>query len=205
MAISFFQALAMDRHLGPHFWVPLGSMFIFLVIAAMISIPLLDHVFYPAWRCLSGELPTPLQRVGLGFLVTTLAMVYGAVVEAKRLDALQRSSEPMSVLWLVPCLTLVGLGEALHFPGQLAFFYQEFPASLKGSGTAVSALQSGIGSYVSSAVIMLIQRYTGWIQDNANLARIDKVYWMLAVIGMLNFGCFLVCARLYGKKKCGKI
>lgn len=201
MSITFLQALAMDRQLGPHFIIPLGSMSMFMIIAASISIPLLNNVIYPACSSLMGKPPTPLQCVGLGFLVTTLAMVYGALAESKRLEALQTSSEPFSVLWLAPCLMMVGLGEALHFPGQLAFFFREFPAAFKGSGSAVCALQSGIASFVTSAVMSSLHKFKGWIENDANESRLDYVYWMLALTGALNFGCFLVFARAYGRKK----
>lgn len=100
---------------------------------------------------------------------------------------------------------LVGFGEALHFPGQLAFFYQEFPESLKGFGMAVSALQSGIGSFATSAWIGMIRRFLdGWMEDNANESRLDKVYWLMAGVGVVNFGCFVACARLYKRKKGGE-
>ncbi|EOY18514.1 Nitrate excretion transporter 1, putative [Theobroma cacao] len=60
------------------------------------------------------------------------------------------------------------IGEAFHFPGQIALYYQEFPKSLK-----------------------------GWLPDNINHGRLDNVFWMLAVIGVVNLGYYLVCAKLF--------
>ncbi|XP_020252718.1 protein NRT1/ PTR FAMILY 2.7-like isoform X1 [Asparagus officinalis] len=205
MSASFLQALVMDLHLTPRLTIPIGSISIFLILSATLSIPLLNYLLYPLHRFLTGQHPTPLARIGFGFLITTFAMVYGALTERKRLHDLQTDAQPISVLWLVPCFMLVGFGEALHFPGQLAFFYQEFPESFKGSGMAVSALQSGVGSYATSAGIGMIRRFLdGWMADNANESRLDKVYWLMAGVGAVNFGCFVACARLYMRKKGGK-
>ncbi|KAK1312564.1 Nitrate excretion transporter 1 [Acorus calamus] len=98
---------------------------------------------------------------------------------------------------LLPPLVVVGVGEALHFPGQVGLYYQEFPEELWSTSTAMIALTVGIGFYLSTAVVDLVKRTTGWLPDDINAGRVDKVYWMLAVVGMINFCYYVVCARLY--------
>ncbi|KAL6011104.1 hypothetical protein ACLOJK_001548 [Asimina triloba] len=56
----------------------------------------------------------------------------------------------------------------------------------------MTALVIGIGFYVDS-----IRRVTRWLPDNINQARIDNVYWAMAVVWVVNFGYFLLCAKLY--------
>uniref|UniRef100_A0A7N0TIZ1 Uncharacterized protein n=1 Tax=Kalanchoe fedtschenkoi TaxID=63787 RepID=A0A7N0TIZ1_KALFE len=104
----------------------------------------------------------------------------------------------MLSLWLFPQLVAVGIGEAFHFPGQAALYYQEFPISLKNTATAMVAIVSGISCYVGTVLIDLVRRNSYWLPDNINAGRVDNVYWLLVV---LNFGCYLVCAKLYLRRK----
>ncbi|EXC33225.1 hypothetical protein L484_011202 [Morus notabilis] len=103
----------------------------------------------------------------------------------------------MLALWLFPQLVLVGIGEAFHFPGQVGLYYHEFPVSLRNTAAAMASLTFAIAFYLSSALIDLIRRVTRWLPDDINKRRLDNVYWLLFVVGALNFGYFLVCANLY--------
>ena len=157
------------------------------------------------WQRLTRRSPRPLQKIGLGHVLNILSMTVSALVESKRLKIAQahhlqdqpKSIVPMLALWLFPQLVLVGIGEAFHFPGQVALYYQEFPMSLKSTSTAMIALIIGISFYLSTALIDLVRRVTGWLPDNINAARLDNVYWLLVVGGVINFGYYLVCASLY--------
>ncbi|CAL5387237.1 unnamed protein product [Camellia sinensis] len=156
---------------------------------------------------LTARTLTPLQRIGVGHVATVLSMVVSALVELKRLKMVnahhlqnQTNSSivvPMSVLWLVPQLVIAGIGEAFHFPGNVAFYYQEFPPLLKSTSTALVALLISIAFYLSTAVVGIVRRVTLWLPDNINYGRMDNVYWVLSLVGVLNSGCYLVCAWLY--------
>ncbi|KAF3966041.1 hypothetical protein CMV_009823 [Castanea mollissima] len=132
-------------------------------------------------------------------------MAISALVESKRLKIAQAhhlqgqpgAIVPMLALWLFPQLILVGIGEAFHFPGQIALYYQEFPMALRSTSTAMIAMIIGIAYYLSTALIDLVRRVTGWLPNNINNGRLDNVYWLLVVVGVLNFGYYLVCAYLY--------
>ncbi|KAJ4874220.1 Protein NRT1/ PTR FAMILY 2.3 [Raphanus sativus] len=103
----------------------------------------------------------------------------------------------MSVLWLFPPIVIVGIGEAFHFPGNTELFYREFPESLRNTATSLTSLVFGISYYLSTALIDLIQRTTKWLPDDINSGRVDNVYWVLVIVGVLNFGYFLVCSWFY--------
>ncbi|XP_059660643.1 protein NRT1/ PTR FAMILY 2.6-like [Cornus florida] len=140
-------------------------------------------------------------------------MAVSALVESKPLDIARAhqvqdqpgSTVPMLALRLLPQLVIVGISEAFHFPGQVALYYHEFPVSLRSMATAMIAMIMGIGYYLSTAVIDLCRRVTGWLLDNVTNGRLDNVYWMLTVVGVLNFGYHLVCARLYKYRNVEKI
>ena len=74
---------------------------------------------------------------------------------------------------------------------------QEFPKSLKSMSTAMISLLLAIGFFLSSAIIDLVKRTTIWLPDDINVGRVDNVYWMLTVIGVVNFGYYIICAKLY--------
>ncbi|XP_019199213.1 PREDICTED: protein NRT1/ PTR FAMILY 2.7-like [Ipomoea nil] len=192
LSLSILQALTMDRHLGRHFQIPAGSIPVFVLLSTSLSLILFDRILSPAWRRLAGKPPTPLQRVGIGHVFNIAAMVVSAVVESKR-----RNAGPISVLWLLPQLALVGIGEAMHFPGQLELYYQEFPASLKNVSTSLAWVIIAISFYLSTALIDLLRRVTGWLPDNINHGRLDNVYWLVTVIGAFNFAYFLICSWFY--------
>ncbi|XVF46408.1 hypothetical protein PTKIN_Ptkin03bG0024400 [Pterospermum kingtungense] len=203
--MTVLQALAMDRHLGPNFKMPAGSITVVVLLSSAIFIALLDRFLFPAWQKLTGHSLTPLQRIGTAHAFNILSMAISALVESKRLKVAhdhhlqnqQGAVVPMLALWLFPQLVVVGIGEALSFPGNVSFYYQEFPVSLKSTATAMFSLVAGIAYYVSTALVDLIRNVTAWLPDDINHGRLDNVYWTFVVLGLLNFGYFLVCAKLY--------
>ncbi|KAA8549510.1 hypothetical protein F0562_001194 [Nyssa sinensis] len=202
------QALTMDRHIGPHFKIPAGSMIVFVFISTSIFLTLLDRFLLPIWQKLTRQFPTPLQRIGVGHVLNVLSMAVSALVEAKRLKTAEShhlqhqdgAIVPMSVWWLVPQLAIAGIAEAFHFPGQIALYYQEFPAPLKTTSTAMVALFIAVAYYLSTTLTDLLRGVTRWLPDNINEGRLDNVYWVLVVGGALNLSYFLVCAWLYKYK-----
>ncbi|XWS71781.1 hypothetical protein CRYUN_Cryun03dG0168100 [Craigia yunnanensis] len=204
-SITVIQALSMDRHLGSNFKIPAASIIVVVLISASIFIALFDRFLFPTWQKLIGRPLTPLQRIGVGHVINVLSMAISALVESKRiktvhahhLEAQHGAIVPMLVWWLFPQLVVVGIGDAFHFPGQVTLYYQEFPASLRSTATAMVSLVVGIAFYVSTALVDLIRSVTGWLPENINSGRLDNLYWILATAGALNFTYFFVCAKLY--------
>ncbi|XP_060197128.1 protein NRT1/ PTR FAMILY 2.7-like [Lycium barbarum] len=200
-SMSVLQALAMDRHLGPNFQIPAGSILVFVMVSTALFLALFDKFIFPTWKKLTGKSLTPLQRIGVGHVLNFLCMGVSALVESKRLKVAKSNQSsnivPMSVLWLVPQLALVGIAEAFHFPGQVAFYYQEFPTTLKNMATAMLQVILGVAFYLTTALIDVVRRTTTWLPVNINNGRLDNVYWVLVVGGILNFGYYVTCAWFY--------
>lgn len=208
-SLSVLQALVMDRHIGPHFQIPAGSILVFMLLSTSIYLALIDSFLRSAWQKVIGQPLTPLKRIGIGHVLNVLSMGIAALVESSRLSLMNRSDKRdsarlMSVLWLVPQLVAAGIGDAFHFPAQVSLYYQEFPPSLKSIATAMIGMVIGIAFYLSTAVIDLVRRVTEWLPNNINNGRVDNVYWMLVVIGTLNFGFYVVCAWLYKYQNIGE-
>lgn len=191
----------MDRRIGPHFSIPAASILVFVLLATAIFLIIWDRFLMPACQSLLNLTLTPLQRIGTGHILTIISICISAVVEKKRLNVAKSNEDlkvvPMSVLWLVPQLAVMGIGEAFHFPGQVDLYYQEFPVSLKSLSTAMIYLIIAIAFYLSTALIDLVRKVTKWLPNDINNGRLDKVYWVLVATGVVNFGYYLVCACLY--------
>ncbi|KAL4278401.1 hypothetical protein GQ457_03G044120 [Hibiscus cannabinus] len=208
-SITVIQALSMDRHLGSRFKIPAGSIIVVVLVSSSIFVALFDRFLFPAWQKLTGRPLTLLQRIGIGHVINILSMTISAMVESKRLKTIHDNNleahpgaiVPMQVWWLFPQLVVVGIADALHFPGQAALYYQEFPVSLRSTATAMVSLVVGIAFYVSTGLIDLIRNATGWLPGNINSGRLDNLYWILVTAGALNFIYFLVCANLYKCKQ----
>ncbi|WMV35834.1 hypothetical protein MTR67_029219 [Solanum verrucosum] len=200
-SLSILQALSMDRHIGPNFQIPAGSMLVFVMLSTALFLALFDKFLFPTWKNLSGKSLTPLQRIGVGHVLNFLCMGVSAIVESKRLNVAKSNQGsiivPMSALWLVPQLALVGIAEAFHLPGQVSLYYQEFPITLKNLATAMISVLIGIAFYLTTALIDVVRRTTTWLPGNINNGRLDKVYGVLVVGGVLNFGYYVICAWFY--------
>ncbi|KAL6865029.1 hypothetical protein ACP4OV_016180 [Aristida adscensionis] len=210
VGMIILQALAMDRSLGPDFKVPAGSIGVCSFIAFIAATAVLDRAVFLIWRRATGALPTPLQRVGAGHVVNILCMVSAALVERRRLGVVRAHPgadeapgwvTPMSVLWLLIPLCIAGVGEALHFPGNMAFYYQEFPKTLRSTATAMAPLLIALGFYLSTVFVDVVRRVTSWLPGNINQGRLDNVYWAVVAVTTVNFGYFLICVSLYNNRK----
>ncbi|XP_057782723.1 protein NRT1/ PTR FAMILY 2.7-like [Salvia miltiorrhiza] len=202
LSLTVIQALTMDRHLGGRFKIPAGSMPVFILASTSLSIFIIDRVALPLWERLTTRPLTLLQRIGIGHALTIASMAVSAAVERKRLrsDAGNDGIVAMSAMWLVPQLGIAGLGEAFHFPGQIALYYQEFPNTLKTTATAAVALFIGIAFYCSNGIIDVVRSVTAWLPDDINDGRLDNLYWLCCILGAFNFCYFLVCASFYSYK-----
>ncbi|KAH6788402.1 hypothetical protein C2S51_003408 [Perilla frutescens var. frutescens] len=196
LSLTVVQALAADRRLSRSFQFPAGSVPVFSFASTAIGLALINHCLRPMWKKTSGKNPTHLQHIGIGHVFSIASMAVSALVESRRRSSAV-SGHLMSVVWLAPQMVTVGIGEAFHFPGQVGLYYQEFPTCLKSLSTAMVALLVGVAFYLSTAVVDFIRRVTHWLPDNIDYGRVDNVYWVMVVIGIINFAYFLVVSWSY--------
>lgn len=212
---SVSQATTMDRHIGKSFQIPPASLTVFFVGSILLTVPIYDRIIVPITRKLlkNPQGLTPLQRIGIGLVLSTFAMAAAALTELKRLRAAKShgltnnpSAEiPLSVFWLVPQFFLVGSGEAFTYIGQLDFFLRECPKGMKTMSTGLFLSTLSLGFFVSSMLVSIVHMVTGdkkpWLADNLNQGKLYDFYWLLAVLSVLNFGVYLFCARWYVYKE----
>ncbi|VVA27709.1 PREDICTED: NRT1/ PTR FAMILY 2 [Prunus dulcis] len=203
------QALKMDRHLGPHFEIPAGSLGVISLLTIGLWLPAYDRLLVPALRKFTkheGGI-TVLQRCGIGIIFSVLSMLVAGLIERERRSfALLHPNEHVSFAWLVPQLVLMGLCEAFNIIALIEFFNREFPDHLRSVGNALLSCAFAGSSYLSSLVVNIVHHVTGrnkrpdWLTKDINAGRLDYFYFLLAGIGVLNFFYFVYCAQRYHYK-----
>uniref|UniRef100_A0ACD5YN51 Uncharacterized protein n=1 Tax=Avena sativa TaxID=4498 RepID=A0ACD5YN51_AVESA len=200
---SVEQATRMDRRLRAGFVVPAGSLSVFLFLSILLFTSLNERLLVPLASRLTRRPQglTSLQRVGTGLVFAVVAMVVAALVEKMRRDA-SNGGSTISAFWLVPQFFLVGAGEAFAYVGQLEFFIREAPERMKSMSTGLFLVTLSMGFFLSSFLVFLVDAVTrgAWIQNNLDTGRLDLFYWMLALLGVVNFAAFVVIARRHEYK-----
>ncbi|WVZ74862.1 hypothetical protein U9M48_022985 [Paspalum notatum var. saurae] len=205
---SVEQATRMDRRLRPGssgFAVPAGSFSVFLFLSILLFTSLNERALVPLAARLTGRPQglTSLQRVGTGLVFSVAAMAVSALVEAKRRAAATGPAHvAISAFWLVPQYFLVGAGEAFAYVGQLEFFIREAPERMKSMSTGLFLVTLSMGFFLSSFLVFAVDGATrgAWIRNDLNRGRLDLFYWMLAVLGVVNFAVFVLFARRHQYK-----
>ncbi|OEL20982.1 Protein NRT1/ PTR FAMILY 4.3 [Dichanthelium oligosanthes] len=206
---SVQQGSAMDTALPPgssSFHIPPASLQAIPYAMLLALVPAYELLLVPLLKRLTGTRSgiTPLQRIGVGLGTVAFSMVAAAAVERRRRDAASEG-RLMSVLWIVPQFLVFGVSEMFTAVGLIEFFYKQACAGgMQAFLTALTYCSYAFGFYLSSVLVSLVNRVTarrggaGWLGDNnLNKDRLDLFYWMLAALSVLNFFCFLLCARWY--------
>jgi peptide/histidine transporter 3/4 len=209
------QGVTMDRSIAStNFKISAASLQSFVGVSIVILIPLYDRVFVPVMRSITHITSgiTMLQRIGIGLALSILTMVLAAFVETERLEIARASgltdepdaTVPMKIWWLVPQYLLFGMSEVFIMVGMQEFFYDQIPSELKSLGLALYLSVIGVGSFISSFLISIIDKTTktsdggyGWFLDNLNKGHLDYFYWLVASISTVAFVAFLLFAKSY--------
>lgn len=197
------QASFMERRVGS-FEIPPGSMSAFLFIAILLVTSLNEKLFIPIARKLTHNVQglTSLQRIGIGLVFSIFGMVAAGAVEKERKASAVGQSTRISAFWLIPQFFLVGAGEAFAYVGQLEFFIREAPEQMKSMSTGLFLSTLSMGFFVSSLLVTIVDKVTNkrWLRSNLNKGHLSYFYWLLAVLGLLNFFFFLLLARKHQYK-----
>ncbi|CAN1256818.1 Protein NRT1/ PTR FAMILY 8.3 [Linum perenne] len=209
------QGMLMDSTIGS-FKIPPASLSTFDVISVIFWVPVYDAVIVPVARKFTGNGRgfSELQRMGIGLLISILAMAAAALVEIKRLKLANELGlvdkavpVPLSIFWQIPQYMLVGAAEVFTFIGQLEFFYEQSPDAMRSLCSALALLTTSLGNYLSSFILTMVAYFTtrggnpGWIPDNLNEGHIDYFFWLLAVLSFANMLVYMSCSTRYKHKK----
>ncbi|KHN22623.1 Putative peptide/nitrate transporter [Glycine soja] len=217
---TFFikQGAIMNRNIGNNgFVVPPASIFTLAAVGMILSVTIYDKLLVPVLRKLTGNDRgiSILQRIGIGMVFSVITMIVAALVEKKRLEAVEmngplKGSLSMSALWLAPQFMIIGFGDGFALVGLQEYFYDQVPDSMRSLGIALYLSVIGAASFLSSLLITIVDHVTGkigksWIGKDLNSSRLDKFYWLLAAITTLNLFMFVIFARKYNYKNVQKV
>ncbi|KAG0583405.1 hypothetical protein KC19_3G133500 [Ceratodon purpureus] len=215
------QGALMNVKMGKSFEIPAASLSIFDTLSVIVCVPLYDRLLVPFVRKRTGHVRgfTQLQRMGIGLVISVLAMVVAAVVEIERLKIAKRDNllgnpnddalavNGISIFWQIPQYFLIGAAEVFTFIGQLEFFYDQAPDAMRSLMSALSLTTVSLGNYLSTVLVTIVTKVSGgngkvgWIPNNLNRGHLDYFFWLLAVLSVLNIIFYLVVARLYTYKR----
>lgn len=199
------QGTAMKHTIGNDFVVPPAMLQSAVALSVILLMPLYDKLIIPI-SCLiarNNKGISVLQRMGIGMVLSVVAMVVAAVVEMKRLET--RSLKPqMSIFWLLPQYILLGIADVFTVVGMQEFFYTQVPATMRTIGIALYISVFGVGSFLNALLISLVEIFTGrcgkehsWFSDDMSVARLDRYYWFLALLTLVSFLMFASLCRYY--------
>ncbi|KAM3195558.1 hypothetical protein ACQJBY_071602 [Aegilops geniculata] len=212
------QGDTLDPRIGS-FHVPAAVLTVFDTLSVMLWVPLYDRAIVPLTRRFTGHRRgfTQLTRMGVGFVILTVAMLAAGMLEVARRRVLARDGTyrgmdgaeyvPLSIFWQVPQYVVLGAAEVFTFIGQMEFFYDQAPDAMRSICSGLARAAFALGNYASSALVSVVVCVTtssgrpGWIPDDINDGHLDYFFWLLAVLCVGNFGGYLLVARWYNYKK----
>ncbi|VAI91961.1 unnamed protein product [Triticum turgidum subsp. durum] len=211
------QGTTLDRSVGG-VHVPAASLGSFVTISMLVSIPIYDRVLVPLVRRRTGNPRgiTLLQRLGIGCALQVLVVACACLVEVRRMRVIRERAAhgphdtvPMSVFWMLPQYVLLGVGDVFNSVGILEFFYDQSPEGMRSLGTTFFTSGLGVGNFLNSLLVTLVDRATGgsggrrksWIGDNLNDSHLDYYYVFLLLLTMANMALFVWVAMRYKYKR----
>ncbi|XP_010272857.1 PREDICTED: protein NRT1/ PTR FAMILY 5.10-like [Nelumbo nucifera] len=212
---TFFtkQGYTMDRSITSGFEIPPASLQSIIFLSIVIFIPIYDRVIVPIARAYTRKPSgiTILQRIGTGMFLSIISMVVAAVVEKVRLRVARESglidmpqaTLPMKVWWLIPQYFLFGVADAFAMVGLQEFFYDQVPKGLRSMGLSLYLSIFGMGNFLSSFLIFVIEKATSregqenWFANNLNQAHLDWYYCLLTGLSAVELALYLYFAKSY--------
>ncbi|GFQ04950.1 protein nrt1/ ptr family 5.4, partial [Phtheirospermum japonicum] len=210
------QGTTMDRSITLRFQIPAASFQVFTGLTILTSVLLYERALVPFARRLTGcpSGITILQRIGIGLALSVLTMAVAACVESRRVRVARenglldnpRSVVPMPVWWLVPQYVMLGVSDVFTIVGLQELFYDQMPVGMRSIGAAAYITVTGVGSFLSTGLIMIVQGVSGrggheWLGDNINRARVECFYWVLAGMSVVNLCGYVCVARRFVYKR----
>ncbi|XVF51933.1 hypothetical protein PTKIN_Ptkin04bG0223700 [Pterospermum kingtungense] len=212
MASLFVEQGAAMKTTVSNFRIPPASMSSFDILSVAVFIffyrRVLDPLVCRIRKKDSGGL-TELHRMGIGLVIAILAMVSAGIVECYRLKYAKKDcihcegSSSLNIFWQVPQYAFIGASEVFMYVGQLEFFNAQTPDGLKSFGSALCMTSISLGNYVSSLLVTMVMKIStedhmpGWIPGNLNKGHLDRFYFLLAGLTIIDFVVYIACARWY--------
>ncbi|KAI7980138.1 Protein NRT1/ PTR FAMILY 1.2 [Camellia lanceoleosa] len=109
----------------------------------------------------------------------------------------------MSAMWLIPQFALLGAGDAFNSSGQVEFYMTRFSKSMSSIAVALYTFGMAMAALVGSVLVSTVDNVTSsggkisWLSKNINKGHVDYYYWLITILGLVNFVYFLICCRVF--------
>lgn len=200
------QGDVMNRKIG-NFEIPAASMSAFDIFSVLLCTGIYRQILVPISGKLTGNPKgmSELQRMGIGLIIGITAMIAAGLTELGRLRRLSPNEEAssLSIFWQTPQYVLVGASEVFMYVGQLEFFNGQSPDGIKSLGSSLCMASISLGNYVSSLLVNIVMGVTtrgdnpGWIPEDLNTGHLDRFYFLIAVLTVIDFVIYVYCAKWY--------
>ncbi|XP_047068964.1 protein NRT1/ PTR FAMILY 8.5-like [Lolium rigidum] len=181
--------------------IPAASLTSIETVCAVAFVALYNSALTkPAWRL------TALQLMGLGHATAVVAVAVAACTEARRLR-MAEDHQLMGIAWLLPQYVVMAVSDASHSVGQLDFFYDQSPETMKGVSTAFYFVSLSLGNLINSQLVILVASVTaagggtGWFPPELDDGHLDYYFVLLVAITVVNFAVFLALAKNYTPRR----
>ncbi|CAL5037791.1 unnamed protein product [Urochloa decumbens] len=219
--MTFFtkQGMLMDHTIGHAFVIPPAMLQSSITISIILLVPMYDRVIIPLFNAVTrgtGGI-TVLQRIGVGMVLSVVAMVVAALVESWRLRVANNAAADdaprrLKIFWLLPQYVLLGVSDVFTVVGMQEFFYTKVPASMRTIGIGLYLSVFGVGGFLGAFLITALEMATarpgnsrGWFSDDPREAHLDNYYWFLALLCFISFVLYTHLCKFYsGKNASGK-
>jgi peptide/histidine transporter 3/4 len=204
-SIFIEQAAAMDDSFLK-FNIPPAGISVFEIVGVTAFVFIYEFcIVRLCSKIMSREPPTELQRMGVGLVISTAAMLTSGLVEQQRLKYRTSSSSSLSILWQIPQYVLIGASEVFMYVTMTEFFNHELPEGLRSLGSALSVASMAAGNYANSLIVTLVMTITckgnnqaaGWIPEDLNRGHVDWFFFVIAALNAMDLLVFLVLAKRY--------
>ncbi|XP_076943854.1 protein NRT1/ PTR FAMILY 1.2-like [Bidens hawaiensis] len=200
------QAKKMNRNVTPWLEIPAASYGMFSLLTVLIWVTFYDRILVPLLAKFTNE-PRglhPKTRIGIGLILSIIAMVVAAIMETIRRGlGNTNSSVDMSAMWLVPQFILLGLTDAFNTIGRMELYYSELPKSMGSLAMAVFFLSSAVADFVGYLLTNSVDFVTShkggvsWLSSDIDAGHVNYYYWLLCFVNLLNLFYYLYCCRIH--------
>ncbi|MBI3416886.1 MAG: hypothetical protein HY043_16470 [Verrucomicrobia bacterium] len=181
------QAERMDLHFMGLNWLA-GQIQTANAVLILVFLPLFSYVIYPA---LEKIFPlTPLRKIGLGLLVTVVAFLFPAWIEARLGQGVK-----VNIVWQLVAYVFLTAAEIMVSVTHLEFCYTQAPKRLKSLVMATYLGAISLGNLFTAGVNYFIQNKDGSVKlSGANY------YLFFAGLMLVTTAVFVFVAKAYRGK-----
>ncbi|CAN6201480.1 unnamed protein product [Urochloa humidicola] len=197
------QAQAMDASLWK-LQIPAAAMGVFEILGVTAFVFIYSFCIAKILRKVLSREPTELERMGIGLVISMLAMLASAVVEQQRLKhATGEASSSLTILWQIPQYVLIGASEVFMYVTMTEFFNDQLPKGLRSLGSAMSVASMSAGNFASSLLVTVVMAITckggqpGWIPQDLNRGHVDRFFFVIAALNAMDLLAYVVFAKRY--------